>query len=216
MTLKSFCPGRPGASTDDTIREVRDRSKRREALLAAARGVFATEGYHLARVEDIAAAAKVAKGTFYLYFPDKRSIFEELLTRITVALQGAILTVDTGGDIAAQVKHNIRGIVALFLDDPTLSPLLLGPAGVVDAELHERVEEFFDRMRKFLYTTLVAGQRLGIVADGDAHIYASFAMGALKEVVVEAGARKRTREEVVDALFRVLSVGFLRTDLPVR
>jgi AcrR family transcriptional regulator len=194
---------------------VRDRSKRREALLAAARGVFATKGYHLARVEDIAAAAKVAKGTFYLYFPDKRSIFEELLTRITVALQGAILTVDTSGDVEAQVKHNIRGIVALFLDDPTLSQLLIGPRGAVDAELHERVEEFFDRMRKFLHTSLVVGQRLGIVAEGDARIYASFAMGALKEVLVEAGARKRTREEVVDALFRVLSVGFLRTDLPV-
>ena len=52
-----------------------DRVKRREALLRAARDVFVTKGYHDAKVEDICARADVAKGTFYLYFPDKRSIF---------------------------------------------------------------------------------------------------------------------------------------------
>ncbi len=191
---------------------MRDKTKRREDLLRAARVVFATRGYHNARVEDICAAAKVAKGTFYLYFRDKRSIFEELMSRIMVLLQGAILTVDVSAEVEAQVKHNIRGIVALFLDDPTLSQLLLGPKGWIDPELHERVQAFFDRVRTLMHTALEEGQRLGIVAEGDVRLYASFALGALKEVLLEAAERKRSREDLVTALFTMLSVGFLRTD----
>jgi AcrR family transcriptional regulator len=209
MTLESFSRHAGRASTGDTIREVRDKLRRREDILRAARAVFAKKGYHGAKIEDIAAAAKVAKGTFYLYFPDKRSVFEELLNRIVVILQGAILTVDTRGDVGAQVKHNIRGIVALFLDDPTLSQILLARGGV-DPELHERVEAFLDRIRELLYVALVDGQRLGIVAEGDARLYTCFAVGALKETLLEASSEHRSREEIVNALFQTLSVGFLR------
>lgn len=49
-----------------------DKAERRSELLRAARDVFATKGYHNAKIDDIVQAAKVAKGTFYLYFPDKR------------------------------------------------------------------------------------------------------------------------------------------------
>ena len=45
-----------------------DKAERRIELLRAARDVFATKGFHAAKVDDIVAAAKVAKGTFYLFF----------------------------------------------------------------------------------------------------------------------------------------------------
>ncbi len=189
---------------------MKDKLRRREDLLAAARVVFATKGYHQAKVEDIAAAAKVAKGTFYLYFPDKRSIFDELMNRVMVLLQGAILKVDTSAEVAAQVKHNIRGIVGLFLDDATLPPLLLTPRSGVDAEHEERLDAFFDNVRDRLETALAEGQALGIVAPGNPHFYACFALGALKEILVEAADTKRPREEIVAALYQMLCAGFLR------
>lgn len=189
---------------------MKDKTRRREDLLAAARVVFATNGYHQSKVEDIAAAAKVAKGTFYLYFPDKRSIFDELMNRVLVLLQGAILKVDTSAEVAAQVKHNIRGIVGLFLDDPTLPALLLTPRSGVDAEHEERLDAFFDNVRNRLEEALREGQALGIIAAGNPRFYACFALGALKEILLEAADSRRPREEIVAALYQMLCAGFLR------
>ncbi|GBD14238.1 putative HTH-type transcriptional regulator YvdT [bacterium HR25] len=59
------------------LRLLAEEGKRR-ALLAAARRVFAQKGYDEATVADIVAAAGVAQGTFYLYFPSKKAIAVEL------------------------------------------------------------------------------------------------------------------------------------------
>ena len=55
------------------------RAERRTALLAAARDVFAERGYAAATVDDVVARAGVARGTFYLYFKDKRDVFRALV-----------------------------------------------------------------------------------------------------------------------------------------
>jgi AcrR family transcriptional regulator len=54
-------------------------AERKQAILEAALAVFAERGFEAARLEDIAARAGVAKGTLYLYFKDKETLFEELL-----------------------------------------------------------------------------------------------------------------------------------------
>jgi len=48
---------------------------RREAILEAARTVFARKGYSSTGVEDIAEQAGIGKGTLYLYFPSKEQIY---------------------------------------------------------------------------------------------------------------------------------------------
>jgi AcrR family transcriptional regulator len=57
----------------------------RQELTAAARRIFARDGFELARVEDIAAAAGKTRGAFYANFSDKEdvffAIFEEDLSR---------------------------------------------------------------------------------------------------------------------------------------
>src|SRR5215813_14580710 len=48
---------------------------RTAGILEAARGVLAKKGFSQATVDDIAAAAGVAKGTIYLYYESKRDIY---------------------------------------------------------------------------------------------------------------------------------------------
>jgi AcrR family transcriptional regulator len=48
---------------------------RRAEILAAALKVFCKKGYTEARMEDVAAQAKIAKGTLYLYFSSKAEIY---------------------------------------------------------------------------------------------------------------------------------------------
>ena len=40
--------------------------------------MFATRGYHAARVDDVVKAAKTSHGTFYLYFSSKEDLFRAL------------------------------------------------------------------------------------------------------------------------------------------
>src|ERR1700728_2357847 len=58
--------------------EVRSNRRKPESLArlrAAARQWFVERGYHATRPHDIARAAGVGHGTFYLHFPDKRGCF---------------------------------------------------------------------------------------------------------------------------------------------
>jgi AcrR family transcriptional regulator len=190
-----------------------DKTERRQVLLHAARDVFATRGYHDAKVDDIVALAKVAKGTFYLYFPDKRSVFAELVDMLFLRLGAAILKVDTGRDVDEQVKHNIRAIVAVLLDDPALTKILLSYATGMDPAFVTKIQSFYAGVKAILAGSLREGQALGIVAEGDTDLFATFTVGALKELLAEnvAAQKPMAREEIVDALFRFLQAGYLRT-----
>jgi AcrR family transcriptional regulator len=191
-----------------------NKTERRQVLLRAARDVFAEKGYHDAKVDDIVARARVAKGTFYLYFPDKRSVFSELVDLVFQRLGAAILKVDTGSDVETQVKHNIRAIVAVLLDDPPLTRILISFATGMDPAFVAKIRSFYAGVKTLLTESLIEGQRLGIVAAGDPHLLATFTVGALKELLAEnsGGETPLAREQIVDALFSFLKSGYLRTN----
>lgn len=191
------------------------KAERRVQLLKAARDVFVTKGFHDAKVDDIVALANVAKGTFYLYFPDKRSVFAELVDGLFKRIGEAILRVDTEADVEAQVKHNIRAIVSVLMEDPALA-LLLSYASGLDPEFVAKIRSFYEGVTSLLEASLSAGQELGIVAPGDTHFYAKFTIGALKEIMLDhaTATRAHGREEIVTALFAFLQGGYLRIAQP--
>jgi len=189
------------------------KAERREELLAAARSVFAERGYHEAKVGEIAAAANVAKGTVYLYFPDKRSIFVELIDNLFVRLSAAILRVDPEADVTSQIKHNIRAILSVLVDEPDTMKMLFAHATAVDPAFSAKIASFYEGLNQLLTESLEDGQQLGIVAEGDARLYATFTLGALKEILWEGTQRPdaaRSREEIVAGLYELLERGYLR------
>jgi AcrR family transcriptional regulator len=65
-----------------TLRD-QQREVTRQRLLEAARVVFERDGYGHATVGDIANQASVNRATFYLHFPSKAALFEELISDVT-------------------------------------------------------------------------------------------------------------------------------------
>lgn len=66
-------------------------AERRDAILAAALDEFAAQGFAAARLDDVAKRAGVAKGTIYLYFADKETLFQELIrTQLSPVVGGVI------------------------------------------------------------------------------------------------------------------------------
>src|SRR5215471_12109378 len=86
--------------TTTNAAEITRWSRRKQArpgeILDAALKVFAAKGFAAARMEDIARAAGVTKGTIYLYFESKEAVFKSLVRESV----GSALTA-VSADVAA-------------------------------------------------------------------------------------------------------------------
>jgi AcrR family transcriptional regulator len=86
-------PSRPAAQAGAGPRARNSRLERsaatREAILAAALDEFAARGFAAARLDDVARRAGVAKGTIYVHFRDKVTLFEELVRSALVPVIAA-------------------------------------------------------------------------------------------------------------------------------
>lgn len=89
-------------------------AERREAIVAAAMDEFIARGFAATRLDDIAKRAGVAKGTIYLHFKDKESMFEELIRIAIVPLVGRMQRpLPTSGT----VRDLIEGFAINFIQE---------------------------------------------------------------------------------------------------
>lgn len=63
-------------------RRIRDRERRRQQILVAAKRVFSGRGYNKATMEEIAREAELSPGTIYLYFKNKDELYASLTLRV--------------------------------------------------------------------------------------------------------------------------------------
>jgi len=118
--------------------------ERRAAILAAAFEVFSAKGFAAARLDDVARKAGVAKGTLYLYFPDKESLFEQLLLSFADPVLTNIEMLAKLPDVPAPII--LQRVLALFqtaflgTDREKMLQLLIseGPRFPRIAEFHHR------------------------------------------------------------------------------
>ena len=194
------------------------KAERRQQILGVAREVFAKRGYHAAKIEDIVAAAGVARGTFYLYFEDKRAIFEEIVDRTIARLGMSIVRVDPhdgARTVADQVRENIRRIVRILLEDFATTKILLSDALGVDPAFDRKLLSFYDEMSNLLESSLRDGQALGVVREGDVRLMSWLTMGALKEVMFQIVQRGAVYDEdkLVEGTFAYFACGYLRVEV---
>lgn len=64
----------------------KNKEEKRERLLASATALFAKKNFNNTSISDIVNKAKVAKGTFYLYFKDKYDIRNQIVQEISTDL----------------------------------------------------------------------------------------------------------------------------------
>jgi AcrR family transcriptional regulator len=81
--------------------------ERQDHILKAALAVFSEHGFAATRLEDVAHRAGVAKGTLYLYFPDKEALFERVLQSVVAPALArlAALAADETVPPAAAIAH---------------------------------------------------------------------------------------------------------------
>jgi len=192
------------------------KGERREQMLKAARDVFARIGYARATVDDIVREAGVARGTFYLYFGDKRDVFEELIDRFAHQIVGAIVRIVTNDPkrpVADQVLENIRGILGVCLEERLMTKILFTDAVGADPEFQHKLSTFYEGVVLLLTESLRDGQAMGVVCDGEPRGLAYLTIGALKELLYQAvtlGLSGESTEALTAQIYAFLRHGYLR------
>jgi AcrR family transcriptional regulator len=87
---------------------------RRQAIMEAALDEFIAQGYAATRLDDVAKHAGVAKGTIYLYFKDKQTLFEELVRTAIVPLVARLAALPPA---AGSVRAVLENFVASFVKE---------------------------------------------------------------------------------------------------
>ena len=131
------------ARTDDA------KDERRQAMLAAALEVFVEKGFAAARMDDIARAASLSKGTVYLYFPSKEDLFEAVLRNVAIpnveyleAIMRDAPSVSVALDGLVQfAPHVIRNTPI-----PQIMKLLISEAGTFPEIVQSYREDVLDRL----------------------------------------------------------------------
>ena len=146
-------------------RALRPAEERRSAILAAALEEFTARGYEGARLDDVAKRAGIAKGTIYLYFADKETLFQELVRSMVHPVLG---TLDKMRGVDVPARMLVEGLLGTFVREvygtrrKDLIRLILneGPRFPAIAEFyyHEVIERVLDIVRPILARAAERGE----------------------------------------------------------
>ena len=144
----------------DGSRRSRRRTETKERLFRTALQLFAKKGYVNTRVEEITAAADVAKGTFFNYFPTK----EHLLVALSEHQQEVVRRAGAAARNAKSVKPVIEQFAHNIAQGPGGSPLMMRSL-LGTAFLHEAMVKRFSELLRFargeIAKIMRRGQELG-------------------------------------------------------
>lgn len=162
------------------------KKNRREEILKAAIIIFSQKGYHDTSITDIIEKAGIARGTFYLYFDNKRQIFDSILENLMIELDHSIKKIEIGpGCINPldQLKANLKRVLTLLIENPELTKILLRHATGLDIESDHRITEFYRNIAAIIEEALREGIKMGFVRECNSRLVSYCILGSIKEVV---------------------------------
>lgn len=187
----------------------RTSAARREEILAAGERVIRARGPERATIDEVVAAAGIAKGTFYLYFRSKADLLAALRSRfaeLVVAAASIEAQPERSGEWPARARHLVEVIADTHLENADLYRALFAESasgGMSGAE-----EQWSDEIVRRLTRFIEAGVAADAFAVADAEATALLFFHAVHGLVHEA----LRRPEVLDRR-RVLAAA---DDLVVR
>lgn len=149
--------------------------ERREAILAAAHGLFAERGFRGVTTRELAAAVGVTEPVLYQHFPSKRDLYRALIERKieqTRGLHDEFQAICQQPAVPREFLHKLASmIMAWHQADPSFMRLLL----LSSLEGHELREMFHERMMNSYFRVLVDAFGNLIQREGFRDVPAEFA-----------------------------------------
>ena len=180
------------------------KSARRDAILAAARKVFARKGYEGATMADIAREAGVAAGTVYLYYASKTDLFAALNAELYRIINQAMAEADAPPDVEGGTRARIRGIFqACSRHRDLLRLVFLNPDP--RTEVAKRLKSADEQRLRPLSDLLATGIQAGVIRSVDPAVLSRLVNGVvivgLHQCFVQSdGSAVDTYEDIVSEM----------------
>lgn len=169
------------------------RARRRQQVLDSAKEVFSRKGFHKASIADIVQKAGIARATFYLYFKNKRHLFQSLLEFLLQELDRRVETIKLGGEHPPpldQLRVNLTRVVTFAMEEPQLVQILFRSAVGMDREFERELDRFYERVVDRIEGAVKLGIDLGLVRPGSTRLIAYTVLGGMKEIMVQVASRR--------------------------
>jgi AcrR family transcriptional regulator len=204
-------------SADGKNRQPVDRDQRRQQLIDAARALFADKGFHATTVDDITRAAGVAKGTFYLYFREKREIYYQVIRQfmnLIMEIGGSVSESTEPTDFFGRAEKAALELMTVFLDNRQLARLAYREFMGLDPELERMITAFYRELAEIEARNLRRAIELGLIRPVEPLVVAYAHIGMVERVllaIVDAPDEFSEPERVVAELMRLALDGLRRT-----
>lgn len=183
----------------------RPNDQRRDSISAAAAHLFATRPFHEVRLDDIARQARVGKGTLYVYFKSKESIYLSLVRegfrQLVDRLQQQLA--DGAGRSEARLRTVVEGLTDFAFMYPDLYRVMrtkvLTPE---DAELQSARRV----LSELIESVLRDGVRRREIRDPHPEITAQFMLSFVRGALLYP-PKRMTRTVLCTHMTRVLLRG---------
>jgi AcrR family transcriptional regulator len=153
-----------------------------ERILDTAGRLFSSRRFHEVRMEDIAAATGVGKGTLYRYFEDKEELFLALLERAARRLtEQAQDEVDRVQGARCRLVTLVDTIIRFFDDQPHLLDLIQRAEVIQGESMPWRQAR--DDLMKMVLCLFEEGRDQGEFTVTDADLGAQLLLGGLRSVL---------------------------------
>lgn len=178
------------SATGSSNKKRAGRDARRSKLLDAARQVFSQKGYHPATVDDITKVAGVAKGTFYLYFAEKRAVFYDLIQQFFQMVTSVGMSVSADVKTKKEYFHRIETAATrlsqLFQNNRDLVRLTYRESMGMDQRLEKMVRDFYRRMARVEAENIRLGIQLGLFREDLDPLLTAYAhIGMVERVLLQ-------------------------------
>jgi AcrR family transcriptional regulator len=104
-------------------RKEREKERRRQQIIVAAKRVFSEKGFNKATMEDIAKEAELSPGTLYLYFKNKEELYASLSLRILQYLHIRVTHVNK--EAALSPEQKLSALMEAMYDVYDFDPLII-------------------------------------------------------------------------------------------
>ena len=104
-------------------RKEREKERRRQQIIIAAKRIFSAKGFNKATIEDIAKEAEISPGTIYIYFKNKDELYASLSIRILQHLNIRLEHVKNQNNV--NIEQRIATLKDALYDIYNFDPLIL-------------------------------------------------------------------------------------------
>lgn len=142
----------------------RNQRAKAEAILDAALGVFAAQGFRGATLDQIAEAAGLSKPNLLYYYASKEAVHRALMERLLDSWLAPLRAIDPAGDPQAEIRAYVRRKIEMARDLPRESRLFADEVlqgaprlgGVLSGPLKALVDEKAEAIRAWAATGRIA------------------------------------------------------------